>query len=97
MSEVKWLPEALLDIERLYSFLLDKHPEAARRAASAILEGAKMLETSLHIGRPMSDDTQRRELFIAFGISGYVLRYRLESPDTAVIIRVWHSREDRMQ
>ncbi len=95
MSKIKWLPEALADVERLHAFLKDKNPQAAARAARAILEGAELLKTSPDIGRPMQDDTQRRELFIPFAAGSYVLRYKREDEDTAVIIRVWHSRENR--
>ena len=97
MSQVKWLPEALADIERLYSFLHEKNPAAAMRAARVILEGARILESSVHVGRPMEDDTKRRELFLPFNAGAYVLRYRVEHPDTAVVLRVWHSREHRQQ
>ena len=93
---VKWLPEALLDIERLYSFLNDKNPEAAARAATIILKGAMMLKSTPRIGRPMPDETGRRELFVPFGAGAYVLRYMQEDENTVVVIRVWHSREDRI-
>lgn len=43
----------------------------------------------------MSDDTGRRELFLAFGTGAYVLRYKMDVAGTVVIIRVWHSRENR--
>ena len=46
------------------------------------------------LGRPMDDDTKRRELFLPFGASAYVLRYRIEN-QTIVIIRVWHGRDSR--
>ena len=95
MATVKWLPEALADIERLHSFLREKNPEAAQRAAKVILEGARLLKKSPHIGRPMPDDFGRRELFMAFGASAYVLRYVKEDADTIVIIRVWHGKESR--
>ncbi|MBI3624040.1 type II toxin-antitoxin system RelE/ParE family toxin [Candidatus Saccharibacteria bacterium] len=95
MVTVKWLPEALADIERLHSFLNDKDPEAAARAARAILQGARLLKTTPHIGRPMPDETSRREQFVAFGAGAYVLRYMQEDEKTVVVIRVWHSREDR--
>ena len=37
-----------------------------------------------------------RELFIPFGKSVYVLRYRIDSDnDCVVVIRVWHGREHR--
>lgn len=92
---LKWLPEALADVERLHAFLKGKNPQAAARAAQAILEAAHSLKTIPHSGRPMADDTGRRELFIPFAGGVYVLRYMLESEDVVVIIRVWHSREDR--
>ena len=95
MPAVKWLPEALGDIERLYTFLNDKSPEAAARAATAILKGATLLKTTPRIGRPMPDETGRRELFVLFGAGAYVLRYMNENDNTVVVIRVWHSREDR--
>ncbi len=66
MPQIKWLPEALVDIERLYAFLKDKNPEAAARAARTISEGVELLRTSPRIGRPMPDDTGRRELFVSF-------------------------------
>jgi plasmid stabilization system protein ParE len=97
MPTVKWLPEALTDIERLHEFLRVKHPEAAARAASTILEGARLLESAPRIGRPMSDGTGRRELSLSFGASAYILRYMLEDDDAVVVIRVWHSRENRTE
>ena len=95
MTTVKWLPEAIADIERLHSFLKVKSPEAASRAAKTVLKGAILLKSRPHIGRPMPDETARRELFIPFGAGAYVLRYMQEDKDTVVVIRVWHSREDR--
>jgi len=96
MSEIKWLPDALQDIERLHRFIHAKHPEAAARIARTILESAQILSSSPYIGRPMADGTGRRELFIPFHTGAYVLRYMMERDDTAVIIRVWHSKEERL-
>lgn len=95
MAKVKWLPEAVEDIGRLHAFLLDKDQQAAARAAQCILDGSRQLEKFPKLGRPMGDESGRRELFVTFGAGAYVLRYRLESSDTAVVIRVWHSREIR--
>ncbi len=44
----------------------------------------------------MNDGTGRRELFIPFGPGAYVLRYIFDQ-DIVVIIRAWHSRENREQ
>ena len=95
MAELKWLPEALDDLERVFAFLRDKNPAAAARAAQTTLGGAELLLTSPRLGRPMPDRTQRRELFIPFASSAYMLRCMLEDDDTPVIIRVWHSQEVR--
>ncbi len=93
-AKVVWRERALEDIDRLYNFLFEKNGEAATKAAQVILRGSSLLEESPRLGRPMTDNTQRRELFIPFGSGFYVLRYFLAS-DTVVIVRVWHGREDR--
>ncbi len=93
MPTLRWLPQALDDLERLHRFLVDVSPDAARRAAATILEGADRVEKQPRIGRPL--DSVRREWFIPFGVGAYVLRYRLDPQGNPVVIRVWHSREDR--
>lgn len=94
MPQVVWLPEALDDASRLFAFLNEKNPSAAARAAQAIRQGASSLSDFPELGRPMNDGTGRRELFIPFGASSYVLRYVLDN-HRLVIIRVWHGREQR--
>ncbi|MGH7234294.1 MAG: type II toxin-antitoxin system RelE/ParE family toxin [Candidatus Saccharimonadales bacterium] len=95
MARIKWLPEAIKDFERLYFFLLDKDADAASTAASNILKGSALLKATPRIGRPMPDDGDRHELFVAFGAGAYVIRYKVEAKDSIVIIRIWHSRENR--
>lgn len=95
MARLKWLPEAIQDFERLYFFLLDIDLEAANRAASILLKGSDLLKASPRIGRRMPDNGDRHELFIAFGAGAYVIRYKIEEKDTVIIIRIWHSRENR--
>ncbi|NTW69836.1 MAG: type II toxin-antitoxin system RelE/ParE family toxin [Chlorobiaceae bacterium] len=95
MPQIDWLPEALADVERLHAFLHEKNPVAAARAAKAILEGAGMLKSIPDIGHPMDDDTGRRELVVSFGAGAFVLRYMRDKNNTVVIIRVWHSKENR--
>ena len=91
---ILWLPEALTDLERLYDFLVEKDPAAAERAIRTIEGGADSLSEFPERGRPMGDETDHRELFVPFGASAYVLRYRLHH-NTVFLIRVWHSREER--
>lgn len=90
-----WLPEAQADIQRLYDFLLDKDPGAAERAIRAMQLGAQRLLEFPHLGRRMDDETERREVYVPFGAGAYVLRYRMHE-ETIVVIRVWHSREERV-
>ena len=91
---VRWLPEALEDIRRLYEFVLEKDAAAAARAVRAIRAGSSRLVDAPEIGRPLVDGTGRRELLIPFGAGAYVLRYRIHD-ETVVVIRVWHSRKVR--
>ncbi len=96
MPRIKWLPDALADVERLHAFLYEKSPDAAARAARVILDGAGLLKSIPEIGRPMDDETRRRELVLSFGTGAFVLRYMWDKGDTVVIIRVWHSKESRL-
>jgi plasmid stabilization system protein ParE len=95
MAKVKWLPDAVDDFERLYFFLLDKDSGAAENAAKNIIKGVYLLMVTPRIGKPMPDRDDRRELFLALGAGAYVIRYRLESTQSVVIIRIWHNRENR--
>ena len=95
MAAVVWLPEALEDMARLYDFLAEKSPDAAKRAAICIRAAVKQLEQFPDAGVPM-DDGARREVFVSFGAGAYVARYRRNVNGDVVVIRVWHSRESRV-
>ena len=92
---VVWLPEANEDIQRLYDFLLKRDPKAAEMAVRAIRDGSQELLDYPKVGRPMDDETGRRELLVPLGAGAYVLRY-IVLDDRVVVIRVWHSREKRV-
>jgi toxin ParE1/3/4 len=89
-----WTPEAFADLRRLVDFLKRKDALAAGRAAKAIRDGPAMLSRVPLAGKIM-DDGARREWFVRFGASSYVLRYRIDADGRVVVIRIWHSREDR--
>jgi addiction module RelE/StbE family toxin len=89
-----WLPEAVTDIQRLHQFIQRHNPAAARRAVERIKKAAARLQEHPASGKPVSKLTDFRDLLIPFGNGNYVLRYRLVGP-LVVIVRVWHSREDR--
>ena len=89
-----WVKESEEDIQRLFDFLFEKSPSAAANAIQSILEKSELLRDFPELGHLMSDDSGRRELFIPFGASAYVLRYYVINKHV-VIVRVWHSRENR--
>jgi len=89
-----WLPEARHDIHRLFDFLSEKDQHAALHMLQRVRTGATTLLEYPFAGKRMDQTTERRELFVPFGVGAYVLRYRL-SAETIVVIRVWHSRELR--
>lgn len=92
--EVVWLPDAITDLMRLRTFIQDKNPSAVQRSASKIKEGALTLMSNPESGRPVEGFSSFREIFIPFGAGNYVLRYR-EDNVTIVVVRVWHSKEER--
>jgi len=93
MPRLIWSPAALRDVQRLYRFLAEKSPDAAKRAVKAIREGVKVLAHHPDIGRPIEDmELEYREWLIDFGDSGYVALYRFDG-QLAVILAVRHQRE----
>lgn len=93
MPRLIWSPEALADVQRLYRFLAEKNPDAARRAASAIRDGMRIVADHPDVGRPVDDmDPEFLEWPISFGASGYVALYRLQQ-DVALVVAVRHQKE----
>ena len=93
MPPLIWTPSALLDVQRLYRFLVVKSPDAARRAVKAIRQGVKVLEQQPKVGRPVEEmDNEYRDWIIDFGDSGYVARYRVD-PQFVSVLAVRHQKE----
>jgi plasmid stabilization system protein ParE len=93
MPQVKLARPALQDLKRLRAFLATKNPNAARRAAKAIITAIQALGFQPLIGRPTDDmDSTFRELPIKFGATGYVARYRYEG-DVVTVLAIRHQRE----
>jgi plasmid stabilization system protein ParE len=94
MKDLRFTPGAVQDLSRLRAFLSRKNRAAAARAASRILQAAAVLRDQPELGRPLEEFPDLREIGAAFGGGAYVLRYRVDA-DAVVIVRVWHSREER--
>lgn len=93
MSRLIWSRPALLDVQRIFRFLLTKNPDAAMRAVKAIRQGVKVLGQQPSLGRPVEDMTDEfREWIIDFGNSGYIARYRI-AQGVVTILAVRHQKE----
>lgn len=85
---------AVRGLEICRSFLAEKNPAAARRAAQAILAQFDLLERYPAMGRPLDDYPELRELLIPFGETGYVALYRYEPDDDAVYILAFRHQKE---
>lgn len=93
MPQLRWTPEALADVQRLYLFLADKDGNAAKRAIREILRSIKILALLPQAGRPIDKlPLQFREWPNAYGNSGYLVLYHFNGT-TAVIVAVRHQFE----
>jgi plasmid stabilization system protein ParE len=93
MPSLKWSKEAAADIQRLYRFLVDVNPDAAKRAATTIKDGIKKLRQFPEIGRPVeSEPSEFRDWLIPFGGGGYVARYHFDGKIVTIVL-VRHQRE----
>jgi plasmid stabilization system protein ParE len=89
-------PDAVMDIERLRTFLDQDNPGVARRALASIWTAIDRLQEFPALGMP-TEDADIRQIVIRFGASGYIVRYAilLETTDIPVT-RIWHGRESRV-
>lgn len=95
---VRFTEEALVDLERLYAFALQRDDgdwSVAERALAAIRSGIGLLETSpFSCRRAGSSDPMLRELVVGFGASGYVVLFEIEDSTNVTVLAVRHQRED---
>ncbi len=95
--KIEWLPEATKDVARLREFIKKENPLAAKKAGQRILDAVNLLTKNPEAGMPSPDEDcdEFRDLYAPFGKGGYTVRYRIKQR-SIVIVRVWHSREDRV-
>jgi len=92
---VRYTKGARDDIRRLYSFLIDKDIEAARRALDAIRMGVDFLQDfSFSCRKADPKNPFLRELVIPFGSAGYVALFEIDDRSNVTILAVRHHRED---
>ncbi|MHA7915223.1 type II toxin-antitoxin system RelE/ParE family toxin [Alloalcanivorax xenomutans] len=86
--------QATQGLARYRRFLLDKSPEAARRAGQVIEQHFLLLESTPAVGRPDEAVPVLRELVIPFGDSGYIALYRFEPADDTVYVLVFRHQKE---
>ena len=92
---VRYTKAAREDLRRLYAFLLEHDPKAARRALDAIGKGLELLrEFPFTCRKAAPDNPFLRELVISCGAAGYVALFEIEDDETVTILAVRHQRED---
>ena len=94
--KVRFTPEALDDLERLYDFLLAHDINLAERALAVIREALQLLTTFPFTCRKAANGLhgpRLRELVISFGASGYVALFEIDDAKTVTILAVRHQRE----
>ena len=89
---VRLEPLANSDLNRLRDFLDAFAPDVAERAARILRDGINGLAS--FPDRGLSIEGDRREIYLPFGDSGYVVQYRVD-PGVVVVARIFHMREHR--
>lgn len=89
---IRWLSTSQRDLARLYEFLKDVNPNAAARRVQAIIAAIEQLPDYPHLGSKAEAYLPRdvRSLIV----SDYEVHYEILA-DAIVILRLWHTREDR--
>lgn len=91
--QVRWTDRALSDLARLSDFLVGVDRQAAARTVRSLSAAALRLGQNPRLGTQLKEFAPRevRRVIVA---RAYELRYEL-SPETVVVLRIWHAREDR--
>ena len=93
--QIRYTKAAKSDIVRLYGFLLEHDPAAARKALAQIEKGIKFLQDfPFTCRKPTPEDPFLREMLISFGAKGYVVLFEIETNNMVTILALRHQREE---
>lgn len=90
--KIRWSRQASDDIGRLHRFLEQKSPAAAVGAVQSLLDAPLKLLDHPRLGERLHSHGDREIRHLRVG--DYELRYEIDG-ELILIVRVWHSREDR--
>jgi len=89
--QVEWSDEALTDRAAIVDYLLPRNPHAAKRILLRLIDATIDLAMFPYMGREGPDKT--REWVVAHP---YILIYEIsENKKTILVLRIWHSSQDR--
>ena len=92
---VRYTLEAKEDLKRLFAFIAEQDPQAAKHARKTIAASTRLLQQfPFTCRKAVPENTFLRELVIPFGGAGYVALFEIEDNQTVTIIAVRHQRED---
>jgi plasmid stabilization system protein ParE len=92
---VRYTRAARDDLLRLFSFLLERDPQAAILAREAIGKSIVALqEFPFSCRKAAPNNPFLREMVIPFGAAGYVALFEIEDSETVTILAIRHQRED---
>ena len=93
--KVRYTLDAKEDLKRLFTFLAEQDPQAAKRARKTIAASIELLQQfPFTCRKAVPENTLLRELVISFGGAGYVALFEIDDIETVTIIAVRHQRED---
>jgi plasmid stabilization system protein ParE len=90
--QIRWSRRALSDLSRLHDFQTTAHKQAAARLVQALVAAPKRLVGTPRIGEVLEEFAPREVRRILVG--RYEMRYELTGSEI-MILRIWHTREDR--
>lgn len=85
--QIRWLEEAILDLQRLHDYIQQDKPHAATKVAKHIYKAIDLLETQPYIGRA-GRVPHTRELIVVG--TPYIIPYRVKR-EKIEILRVLHA------
>ncbi|HEU0282914.1 MAG TPA: type II toxin-antitoxin system RelE/ParE family toxin [Gallionella sp.] len=93
--KVRYTLGAKEDLRRLFTFLAEQDPQAAKHARKTIATSIQLLQQfPFTCRKAVSENAFLRELVISFGSTGYVALFEVEDNETVTIVAVRHQRED---
>jgi plasmid stabilization system protein ParE len=90
--EIRWTGKALSDVVRLYDILAIKDMAAAARVVQSVTAAPNRLLDQERIGEKLEEFDPREVRRIIIG--RYEMRYEIQE-SIIIVLRIWHTREDR--